>query len=75
MNRAAPPPGPLRAVVFDVGEVLIDETRRWGAAGFVTVFLRRGPWAHLAPPPEVTRAQISIESLADLSGRLAQATS
>jgi beta-phosphoglucomutase-like phosphatase (HAD superfamily) len=30
LTRAASSPGPLRAVVFDVGEVLIDETRQWG---------------------------------------------
>jgi FMN phosphatase YigB (HAD superfamily) len=63
------------AEIAYVGDRLDNDVRPALAAGFVTVFLRRGPWAHLAPPPEVTRAHISIESLAELPGRLAEATS
>ena len=42
-------------------------------AGMVTVFLRRGPWAYLhAARPEIARAHIRIESLAELPAALAR---
>jgi hypothetical protein len=38
----------------------------------LAVFLRRGPWGYLhAGRPEVARAGIRLESLADLPGALA----
>ena len=42
------------------------------AAGMVAVHIRRGPWGHLhAGLPEAARADIRIESLSELPGRLA----
>ncbi len=95
----------VRAVVFDVGETLVDETRAWGRrkpspelfarvvqaaglppeqiayvgdrldndvlpaadAGMTSVFLRRGPWAHLqASRPELARARLRLDPLVAL---------
>ena len=42
------------------------------AAGMVAVHIRRGPWGHVhAGLPEAARADIRIESLSELPGRLA----
>ena len=44
-------------------------------AGMVAVHIRRGPWGHLhAGLPEAARADIRIDSLAELPGRLAAHT-
>ena len=63
------------AQIAYVGDRVDNDVRPALAAGLVTVFLRRGPWARLASPAEVARAHISVESLTELPGRLAEATS
>ena len=51
------------AVVFDVGETLIDETRLWEQAADAAGVIGRGPWGYLHEPPAQT---LRIESLSDL---------
>ncbi len=67
--------GCAAAEIAYVGDRLDNDIRPALSAGMVSVFLRRGPWAHLAPPGAETRAHISVESLAELPGLLGQATS
>jgi FMN phosphatase YigB (HAD superfamily) len=63
------------AEIAYVGDRLDNDVRPALSAGMASVFLRRGPWAHLAPRGAETRAHISVESLAELPGLLGQATS
>jgi FMN phosphatase YigB (HAD superfamily) len=62
------PPGRIAYV----GDRLDNDVLPAGEAGMVSVFLRRGPWglAH-ARLPEVARATLRIETLAELPGALA----
>jgi HAD superfamily hydrolase (TIGR01509 family) len=55
-----------------VGDRLDNDVLPAGDAGMVSVFLRRGPWgvAH-ARLPEVARARLRIDALADLPAALA----
>jgi FMN phosphatase YigB (HAD superfamily) len=63
----------VRAVFFDVGETLVDETDLPAAraAGMVAVHVRRAPWGYLQGGPE--RAHIRIGSLRELPEGLAGA--
>jgi FMN phosphatase YigB (HAD superfamily) len=103
----------LKAVVFDAGETLVNESRQWRmwadwlkvpdaffnknvdqldlapssiayvgdrldndvlpalAAGFIAVFIRRGPWGFPhSQRPEAIQAHLRIESLTELPGGL-----
>jgi FMN phosphatase YigB (HAD superfamily) len=55
-----------------VGDRLDNDVLPAAAAGLVAVFLRRGPWGFLhAEWPEVERAHLRLESLAELPEALA----
>ena len=61
----------FRAVFFDVGETLLDETSNdvppAVEAGMAGIFLRRGPWGWLhAAKPEASEATARIDSLDEL---------
>lgn len=60
-----------RAIAY-VGDRLDNDVLPAKAAGMTSVFLRRGPWgvAH-ALRPEVSEADLRLESLAELPGALA----
>jgi FMN phosphatase YigB (HAD superfamily) len=52
-----------------------NDVRPAQGAGLVAVFVRCGPWAHLSSPADVAEADLAVDSLAELPGRLGQATS
>ncbi|MCP9488043.1 MAG: HAD family hydrolase [Gaiellaceae bacterium MAG52_C11] len=55
-----------------VGDRVDNDVVPAADAGFVAVFLRRGPWGFLqAEWPEVSRAHVSLDSLVDLPQALA----
>jgi FMN phosphatase YigB (HAD superfamily) len=57
-----------------VGDRVDNDVLPAQTAGMLAVHIRRGPWGHLhAAMPEAARADIRIESLAELPGRLARA--
>lgn len=59
-----------------VGDRLDNDVLPAADAGMLAVFLRRGPWGYLhATLPEITRAHIRLDSLAELPAALAQARS
>ena len=72
-QRVVETAGMLPAEVAYVGDRLDNDILPALAAGLVTVFLRRGPWAYIhATRPEIAQAHIRIESLAELPEALAQ---
>jgi HAD superfamily hydrolase (TIGR01662 family) len=55
-----------------VGDRLDNDIRPALAAGMVTVFVRRGPWGYIhAARPDIYQARFRVESLHELSERLA----
>jgi HAD superfamily hydrolase (TIGR01549 family) len=61
---------PLDQIAY-VGDRVDNDVVPATAAGMVAVFLRRGPWGYLqADRPEADRAQIKLDSLADLPAAL-----
>ena len=64
--------GVERGRIAYVGDRVDNDVLPALAAGMVAVHIRRGPWGHLhAGLPEAARADIRIESLSELPGRLA----
>jgi FMN phosphatase YigB (HAD superfamily) len=65
--------GPSR--IAYVGDRVDNDVLPAQAAGMLAVHIRRGPWGHLhAGMPQAARADIRIESLAELPARLGAAT-
>jgi HAD superfamily hydrolase (TIGR01509 family) len=55
-----------------VGDRLDNDVQPSKAAGMTSVFIRRGPWGWMhAERPEIAQADIRLDSLLDLPGKLA----
>ena len=71
-ERVAAEAGAAPAEIAYVGDRLDNDVLPARDAGMVGVFLRRGPWGHAhARLPEAARADIRIDSLAELPEALA----
>jgi hypothetical protein len=66
----------VSAVVFDLGETLIDESGAWqraadaagGSRSALLGGLRRGPWGHVHDPPPDAVAMRSLDELPEAIG-------
>ena len=71
-ERVAAEAGATPTEIAYVGDRLDNDVLPARDAGMVGVFLRRGPWGHAhARLPEAARADVRIDSLAELPGALA----
>ncbi len=70
--RVAEAAGAPPAAIAYVGDRLDNDILPAKAAGLAAVFIRRGPWGVIhAEDPEAAQADLRLESLAGLAGRLA----
>jgi FMN phosphatase YigB (HAD superfamily) len=71
-DRLVTETGARRDEVLYVGDRLDNDVRAGQAAGLQTVFVRRGPWAHvLQDDAALAGCLFAVDSLAELPRRLA----